>query len=113
MLGQPGDCSPHQVIGRGLPLLFKQGCHGPKQDTPPEVTPSASDPQELTAELKDYAAKLGISATAVTAFDANYTFAEHVGKAVGEHVVVCVLEQNYGATQRVPAYRSEQAALST
>ena len=26
---------------------------------------------------------------------------------------VCVLEQNYDATQRIPAYRSERAALST
>jgi hypothetical protein len=26
---------------------------------------------------------------------------------------VCVLEQNYDATQRIPAYRSEQAVLST
>jgi epoxyqueuosine reductase len=83
------------------------------QDTPPGVAPSACEPQQLTEQLKDYAAELGISATAVTAFDAKYTFAEHVGKAVGDHVVVCVLEQNYDATQRIPAYRSEQAALST
>jgi hypothetical protein len=32
---------------------------------------------------------------------------------VGNRVVVAVLEQNYDATQKIPAYRSEQAALST
>lgn len=71
------------------------------------------DPVQLTEQLKDYAAELGIIASGVTAFDPKYTFAEHTGKAVGEHVVVCVLEQNYDATQRIPALKSEQVALAT
>lgn len=66
----------------------------------------------MTDELKAYAAEIGISATGVTAFDEKFTFDEHVGKAVGDHVVVCVLEQNYDATQRIPAMRSQEAALA-
>ncbi|WP_428338953.1 4Fe-4S dicluster domain-containing protein [Mycobacterium sp.] len=83
------------------------------QNDPPAAAPRPAEPARLTRELKTYAAGLGISAVGVTAFDPKFTFAEHVGKAVGEHVVVCVLEQNYDATQRIPAVRSEQAALST
>jgi len=77
------------------------------------VSPEPADPRQLTGELKAYAAEIGISAAGVTGFDEKFTFAEHRGKAVGEHVVVCVLEQNYDATQRIPAHRSEQAASST
>jgi len=84
-----------------------------RQDLEPTTVPQTVDPQGLTAELKTYAAEIGISAAGITAFDEKFTFAEFVGNAVGEHVVVCVLEQNYDATQRIPAVRSEQAALST
>lgn len=84
-----------------------------RQDTRPTRTPAPTDPRVLTAELKEYAARLGISATGVTAFDPKFTFAEAKDNAVGDRVVVAVLEQNYDATQRIPAYRSEQAALST
>ncbi|WP_373290035.1 4Fe-4S dicluster domain-containing protein [Longimycelium tulufanense] len=45
--------------------------------------------------------------------NANYTFAEYAGRNVGDRVVVCVLEQNYSATQKLPSIVSEQAALST
>jgi epoxyqueuosine reductase len=83
------------------------------QDEEPERSPAQTDPALLTAELKKYAATLGVSATGVTPFNPKYTFAEYADKAVGDRVVVCVLEQNYGATQRIPSYRSEQAALAT
>ncbi|HZC10259.1 MAG TPA: 4Fe-4S dicluster domain-containing protein [Mycobacterium sp.] len=83
-----------------------------QQAVTPTVRPKPCDPQQMTDELKAYAAEIGISATGVTAFDQKFTFAEHVGKAFGDHVVVCVLEQNYDATQRIPAVRSEEAALA-
>lgn len=71
------------------------------------------NPGELTRELKREAARLGISATGVTNFDSKYSFAGFESLAVGERVVVCVLEQNYESTQLVPSLRSERAALST
>jgi ferredoxin len=83
-----------------------------QQTVTPTVAPKPWDPRQLTDELRAYAAQIGISATGVTAFDVKYTFAEYVGKAVGEQVVVCVFEQNYDATQRIPAMRSEEAALA-
>lgn len=84
-----------------------------RQDIAPTVAPQSTDPADLTEQLKAYAAELGISATGVTAFEEKYTFAEYKGNAVGQTVVVCALEQNYDATQRIPAHRSEQAALAT
>jgi ferredoxin len=70
------------------------------------------DPHALTAELKAEASRLGVSAAGVARLDPRYTFAEYAGLAVGDRVLVCVLEQNYHATQRIPSLRSEQAALS-
>lgn len=83
------------------------------QDRQPTTPPQRGiDPQALTAQLKAEARRLGISAVGVATHDPRYTFAEYAGLAVGDRVVVCALEQNYHATQRIPALRSEQAALS-
>lgn len=84
------------------------------QNRPPKVSPGADvDPAALTAELKAEARRLGISGAGVAAFDPKYTFAEFEGLAVGDRVVVCALEQNYDATQRIPSLKSERAAVST
>lgn len=85
-----------------------------RQDMKPE--PKSAEPidtAELTEGLKREAARLGISATGVTAFDAKYSFSGFADLAVGDRAVVCILEQNYESTQRVPSLRSERAALST
>jgi epoxyqueuosine reductase len=84
------------------------------QDIEPTApTPTGIDPAKLTDELKAYAASVGISAIGVTKFEGKYTFAEYAGNAVGDRVVVFVLEQNYESTQMIPSFRSEQAALAT
>jgi epoxyqueuosine reductase len=84
------------------------------QNANPERSPAEYvDTAQLTNELKSEAARLGISATGVTRLDEKYTFSGFEGLAVGGRVVVCILEQNYGATQRVPSLASERAALST
>jgi epoxyqueuosine reductase len=84
------------------------------QNVDPVRTPAEQiDTAELTRELKSEAARLGISATGVAQYDEKFTFAGFEGLAVGDRVVVCILEQNFGATQRVPSLASERAALST
>jgi ferredoxin len=84
------------------------------QDRGPATQPHEGiDPHTLTVELKAEARRLGISGVGVAAYDPKYTFAEYAGLAVGDRVVVCALEQNYHATQRIPSLRSEQAAMST
>lgn len=84
-----------------------------RRDDPPTTPPAALDPAELTENLKAQAANLGISATGVARYDPKYTFAEYIGRNVGDRVVICVLEQNYRSTQMIPSLRSEHAALST
>jgi ferredoxin len=69
-------------------------------------------PSELTQSLKHEAERIGISAVGVAPYDPKYTFAEFAGLAVGDRVVVCILEQNYDSTQMIPSFKSEEAALS-
>ena len=81
-----------------------------------EQRPAAASPlspAELTAALKAKAAELGISAVGIARHDPRYTFAQFAGRNVGDRVVVCILEQNYGSTQLIPSERSERAALAT
>jgi len=80
---------------------------------PPARPASQFPPAVLTAELKREAARLGLSAVGVAPYNPKYTFAEYAGKHPGDRVIVCILEQNYAATQALPAPWSEQAALST
>lgn len=80
----------------------------PRAPRAPQVSPI-----RLTGQLKQEAARLGISSIGVAQYDPKYTFEEYRGLAVGERVVVCTLEQSYDATQRIPAVKSEHAALST
>jgi hypothetical protein len=44
-----------------------------RQDAKPARTAARTDPRVLTAELKKYTARLGLSTTGVTAFDPRYT----------------------------------------
>ena len=83
-----------------------------RRDQRPAAAPPMS-PDELTAALKAKAAELGISAVGIARHDPNYTFAQFAGRNVGDRVVVCILEQNYGSTQLIPSERSERAALAT
>jgi epoxyqueuosine reductase len=86
-------------------------------ETPARRPAAVADPAELTGALRAKAAELGISALGVTVFDPRYTLSEFARPdghdPDGDLVVVCLLEQNYDATQRIPAERSEQAALTT
>lgn len=75
--------------------------------------PTRAEPTELRNRLQAEARRLGLSAIGVTAHDQKYTFEEYRGRAVGDRVVIGVLEQNYPSTQRVPSLTSERAALNT
>jgi ferredoxin len=79
----------------------------------PAGDPPTIGAAQLTADLKAHAAALGFSALGVARYEPKYTFAPNQGKNVGDRVIVCVLEQNWEMTQRIPSAPSEQAALST
>jgi len=74
---------------------------------------NAPDPVVLTRQVRDRAVEIGLSAIGVAAYDPRYTFVEHHAEVVGNTVIVCVLEQNWTATQTLPGPVGEQTALST
>ena len=111
-----GQVAPHMLVTvlSVAPNLMRstQRLKAARDDEPSGRAVADEDPVRLTADLKRQAAALGISATGVAAYDPKYTFAEYLGRNVGDRVVVCVLEQNYRSTQMIPSLKSEQAALS-
>ncbi|MER5390130.1 4Fe-4S dicluster domain-containing protein [Saccharopolyspora sp. NPDC002686] len=84
-----------------------------QQRTAPTAAPTPLSPAELTARLKAEAQRIGLSAVGVAPHQPKYTYAESQGLAVGDRVVVGILEQNYSSTQLIPSLTSERAALST
>lgn len=84
-----------------------------------EIVPSRSldagkqlSPSELTAFVKSEAARLGLSAVGFAPYDPKYTFAEYEGQVETGSVIVCLLEQNWAATQTIPGHLGERAAYA-
>ena len=77
--------------------------------TPAPVVDGAA----LADRVRARAGALGLSAIGVTRHDPRYTFVDHAAEIVGDTVVVCILEQNWEATQTLPGPVGEQTALST
>lgn len=67
----------------------------------------------LTELVRQKAAEIGLSAIGITHVDPKFTFGPYQGAEVGNRVIVCVMEQNYGATQKAPSHASERAAFAT
>lgn len=74
--------------------------------------PADIDPVELTRQVKAKAAEIGLSAIGVAKFDPMLTFGPFLGdESIGDRVVVCVSEQNWAATQKIPGTFAERAHL--
>jgi epoxyqueuosine reductase QueG len=68
---------------------------------------------ELTRQVKEYAATIGMSAVGVARYDPKYTYVQYHGQEVGDRVIVCILEQNWKMTQNIPSAVAEQVSIST
>jgi epoxyqueuosine reductase len=79
----------------------------------PSTGGAKPEPAALTQQLKAMGASLGLSAVGVAAYDPKYTFAPYLNDNDGDRVVVCILEQNWAATQTLPSLRSERAHNNT
>jgi epoxyqueuosine reductase len=81
----------------------------------PTVEPALveRESEALTQELRAYAASLGMGAIGVARHDPKYTFAPFQDKAVGDRVIVCLLELKWPMTQTAPSSGAEQTSLST
>lgn len=71
------------------------------------------DARDLTAWLHEAAREIGISAIGVAPYDERYTFAPYQGQEVGDRVIVCLLEQDWEATQTIPSLWAEQVVQRT
>lgn len=76
------------------------------------ISPSSRPPAaELTDRVRREARRLGLSAVGFAAYDERYTLAEFAGTHAQGSVIVCVLEQDYAATQTAPSARAERSAF--
>jgi epoxyqueuosine reductase len=74
---------------------------------PPAPQKAPLDPAGLTAAVKAKAAELGISACGVARHSEPFTFYQCRGRAVGDRVVVGLLEADWKSTQTIPKPRGE------
>ena len=80
--------------------------------SPPAIAPPA-DPAELTKLVKELGAELGMSAVGVARYDPRYTLAQVADRPpAGDRMIVCIVEQNWEATQTSPSGRSERSAFA-
>lgn len=81
-------------------------------DSEPVVEPGVKDPQRLSELIRAKATDLGLSAVGFAARDPKYEFAPPMAH-VGDVIIVCVLEQNWAATQTIPSLQAEMAHTIT
>jgi epoxyqueuosine reductase len=93
-------------------LRARRAIHYTERHNPPPG-PVAVDPGQLTSRLREEARRLGISAVGVAPYDPRFTFAEYAGRNAGDRMIICVLEQPWGATQELPCAGTEKVALGT
>ncbi|GAA1382219.1 hypothetical protein GCM10009613_09640 [Pseudonocardia kongjuensis] len=79
----------------------------------PAVVATRRDPADLTAGLKERAAEIGFSAIGITAPDLTVTYSDQDLLPHERHVVVCVLEPSWEATQAIPGRIGENTEFAT
>jgi ferredoxin len=86
----------------------------PDRQVPSGSVPKAESPSPelLTEELKEFAAQIGLSAIGIAEYDPKMTFEEFADRKEGDRVIVCILEQNFAATQTIPSSRADRATWS-
>jgi epoxyqueuosine reductase len=80
-------------------------------DAAPVAPRRRVSPNELTRLARREAERLGLSAIGFAPYDPRYTLAEFAGTHDTSSVIVCVLEQDFAATQTAPSARAERSAF--
>ena len=75
--------------------------------------PVKTDSDDLTAMTRQRAAEFGLSTIGIANYDAKYNLEPVDSEIVGDRIIVCVLEQDWRATQSIPSERSGLAQLVT
>jgi epoxyqueuosine reductase len=92
------------LLQRSLRRLQRSTAAKPAQK---RVTES---PEEMNGMIRAYAESLGLSAVGFARYDPRYTFEEYADGG-DDNVIVCILEQDWAATQTAPSGRAERAAF--
>jgi ferredoxin len=80
---------------------------------PREAVAVQLSPVQLSKLIKDHAAKIGMSAAGVTIVNPSWTWdVIKTENLLGDRLIICVLEQDYEATQTIPSLRAERAAMA-
>jgi epoxyqueuosine reductase len=82
-----------------------------KVDAAPVEQRRRVPPDELTRLTRRAAERLGLSAIGFAPYDPRYTLTEFAGTHDTGSVIVCVLEQDFAATQTAPSARAERSAF--
>jgi ferredoxin len=69
------------------------------------------DPVEITRRIREEAAQVGMSTVGFTTYDPHYQYADRPHDGTHNNVIVCIVEQDWAATQTAPSGRSERAAV--
>ncbi|HEY1972232.1 MAG TPA: 4Fe-4S dicluster domain-containing protein [Pseudonocardia sp.] len=80
------------------------------RSAPKADVPAALAPPELSRLIREEARRLGISQIGFTRADPRYTF-QGAPDPGDTNIIVCVLEQDYAATQTAPSSRAERSAM--
>ncbi len=72
---------------------------------------STDDPQVLADDIRREASRIGLSQVGFAAYDPRYTFDGY--ELVQGSVIVCILEQEWAATQTIPSAKAERCAMRT
>ena len=94
--------------GRLVRALHRMRAIRDRTPRPPAVTVT---PEELTQRIREAAERAGLSKLGFARFDPKYSFVEHRADHGDPTVIVCLVEQDYEATQRAPSIRAERGAF--
>ncbi|MQB02081.1 MAG: hypothetical protein GEU78_17770, partial [Actinobacteria bacterium] len=78
-----------------------------------EDAEGARSPERLTRQVHAQAEAVGLSRIGVAAWDPKYTFEPYHDEIIGDRIIVCVLEQDWEATQQIPSEAGAMAQLTT
>jgi ferredoxin len=79
----------------------------------PAAPPPEMAAETLTAEVHAEAQALGLSQVGFAPYDERYVFGGYDGQFDTGTVIVCVLEQDWKSTQRIPSAHAERATMRT
>lgn len=97
-------------ISPSLPRMLRGYRGMRKAETRSPARPAATDAATMSRLIREEARRLGLSAVGFTRHDPRYTFAEFAADQL-PNAIVCVVEQDYEATQTLPSGRAERSAF--